>query len=81
MGNVSMKNMATGDRVVRAYIRAVRDMTKGDIKLVKATRCAVFAPDGTDDKDTCFQVFVTVVRFSKRQLKDHPESGGMLCQV
>ena len=81
MGNVSMRSLATGDRVNRAYSLAVRDIIKEGSSLVKATRSAGFTPDGTDDKGKSLQVFVTVVRFSKQRLKDEPESGGLACQV
>lgn len=70
---------ATGDRVLRAYNKAVRTMER-DLKMLATEHSAGFIiPDGQQKVPKMgFQVFVRVARYDESVLKSHPMTGGLL---
>jgi hypothetical protein len=65
---------ATGNSVLRAYSKAVKNLTT-DRKMIGSEVSAGFIiPEG----HTGYQVFVKVVRFCKELLKKHPDTGGII---
>ena len=72
--------MATGNQVLKAYSKAVRNMENQPI----AASCAVsagfiFKPGQKRGMRMGYQVFVKVCRYSDVLMKEDPLNGGLLC--
>lgn len=68
--------VATGNRVLRAYNKAVRNVVQEN--LLACSIDAGFIMPAKWAKGEGYQVFVRVVRFSEQHLKDDPMTGGLL---
>lgn len=71
--------MATGDAVLKAYDRAVKNIDRDEDMSSCAVSAGFIFPGGQPrGKREGYQVFVKVCRFSEELLKREPETGGML---
>lgn len=71
--------MATGDRVLRAYDRAVARIMSDDDMTACDVSAGFVIPNGQKrGHETGLQVFVSVCRYSDDLRKADPETGGLL---
>lgn len=72
---------ATGNALLRAYSKAVKNLQRDGKITASATSAGFIIPDGQKrGKRIGFQVFVNVCRFSDDLLRRKPYTGGLLCE-
>lgn len=73
---------ATGDAVLRAYTKAVKNLEKDPFVCRTEVSAGFIIPDGQKRGDRHgLQVFVTVCRYSDKLLKTAPSTGGLVCNA
>lgn len=71
---------ASGNALLRAYNHAARNLAKGAISA--STSVGFIIPNGQKrGEKEGFQVFVKVIRYSDKKLKEDQNSGGLLAPL
>lgn len=72
---------ATGNALLRAYSKAVRNLQRDEAMTASATSAGFIIPNGQKrGQRTGFQVFVKVCRYSEELLKRKNSTGGLVCE-
>lgn len=73
---------ATGDSVVRACSKTFKRIEKEGLTAA-STSAGFFFPEGKQKKGfrEGYQVFVKIIKYSDVRLANHPQSGGLHCEL